>query len=285
KSYGGKTKELAGFDSTCRPSPVLVSSSEFIAFGCRASHTPQVIAGFNLRGEEMWEQNMTESYVSPSFSYAPGSGRFAISRVLTHTSMVETEMVSPEIFDSQVVTVYQTDSGRQLLRVDAAPIARAGQNFALSPDGMRLAVVRNDALEIYNLPQLTMDERKAVQMAEASAPQIDGDPALLLSATGSGPAGSDGGTSSAAPRPQVPQTAASTVPASTSTQTPPPPAVDSAKPAEPSTSAAQPQAAQQNESSSGDQVGDAPEQRRRPPTLYAPGESHGNDPAHRDDPR
>ncbi|HMF53705.1 MAG TPA: hypothetical protein VK593_05105, partial [Edaphobacter sp.] len=32
QSFGGKSKDLAAFDSTCRPSPMLVSRSEFIAF-------------------------------------------------------------------------------------------------------------------------------------------------------------------------------------------------------------------------------------------------------------
>ena len=43
----------------------------------------------------------------------------------------------------QSVVVYQTESGKQLLHVDCSPIARAGQNFALSPDGMSLAVIRD----------------------------------------------------------------------------------------------------------------------------------------------
>jgi hypothetical protein len=286
KSYGGQTKELAGFDSTCRPSPILVSRSEFIAFGCHASHTPQVIGAFNMRGEEMWEQNMSESYVSPSFAYAPGSGRFAISRVLTRASMVEDETVSADMFDSQAVTVYQTDSGRQLLRVDVAPIARAGQNFALSPDGMRLAVIRDGSLEVYSLPPLTPDDRKAVQMAEASAPQIDGDPTMLVSASSSGPAAASGGaTSSSGPAAQPPRAADTALSGSSAEQNPPVPPAGSAKPvaAETSTQPANARAAE--ETAPPTNVGDAPEQRRRPPTLYAPGESHSNDPAHRDDPR
>jgi hypothetical protein len=285
KSYGGQTKELAGFDSTCRPSPVLVSRSEFIAFGCHASHTPQVIGAFNMRGEEMWEQNMSESYVSPSFAYAPGSGRFVISRVLTRASMVEDETVSADMFDAQAVTVYQTDSGRQLLRVDAAPIARAGQNFALSPDGMRLAVIRNGSLEVYSLPQLTSDERKAVQMAEASAPQIDGDPAMLLSASGSGPTNSGNSTGSAAVAPQSQQTANTASANSGATQTPPPSPADSGRPAAVETGIQATNRQNSEETAPPSNLGDAPEQRRRPPTLYAPGENHGNDPAHRDDPR
>lgn len=291
KSYGGKTKELAGFDSTCRPSPMLVSRSEFIAFGCHLSHTPQVIGAFNMRGEEMWEQNMTESYVAPTFAYAPGSGRFALSRVLTRSSLVDSESFSPELFEGQMVTVYQTDSGRQLLRVDAAPIARAGQNFALAPDGMSLAVVRGDTVEVYNLPPLTSDERKAVQMANASAPQIDGDPSMLLSSGGNASAGptaasSDSGAS-AAPPPQPVSPAESSSTANTAPESVQAPAADSPAAAHPSSvppaAESQPGGAREKTNTSSNESAE-PEQ-RRPPTLYGPGESHGSDPAHRDDPR
>jgi hypothetical protein len=270
QTYGGKVKELAAFESTCRPMPILVSRSEFIAFGCHLSHTPQVVGAFNLRGEEMWEQNLTESYVSPTFSYAPENGRFALSRVLTRSSLVDTDMVSPDLFDGQSITVYQTDSGRQLLHIDASPIARAGQNFSLSPDGMKLAVIRGDAIEIFQLPPLTPKEREAVQMAVASAPQIDGDPSLALAS------GEQGSSSS----PTLPKEAPQPAPESSdpSAKQEPNPAPAGSQDQESATSAAI------SESSSGDgakvpatsqkdETQAEPEQHRKPPTLYAPGES------------
>ncbi|RZU42613.1 hypothetical protein [Edaphobacter modestus] len=280
RSYGGKVKELASFDSTCRPSPMLVSRSEFIAFGCHLSHTPQIVAAFNMRGEAMWEQNMTESYISPMFSYAPGSGRFALSRILTRSSLVDSDSLAPELFDGQVVVVYQTDSGRQLLRIDASPIARAGQNFALAPDGLSLAVVRNEALEVYSLPPLTSKEREAVQMAEASAPPVDGDPALLLSSGAAASSSNEGDapSSSASPSPAVQGGEAG---ASDSTVGPP------AKPPELASDAGATEAPAATETGERKQetgaartetspAGDSPEQPRRPPTLYSPGESRDN---------
>jgi hypothetical protein len=175
RTYGGKVKELSPFESTCRPTPILVSRGEFIAFGCHLSHTPQVLAGFNMRGEEMWEQNMPETYVAPTFDYAPKAGRFVLSRVLTHSSVVQGgDILMPELVSGQSIVVYQTDSGRQVLRIDASPVVRAGQNFALSPDGLSLAVVRGDSIEIHSLPPLTPKEREAVQKAELSAPGDDG---------------------------------------------------------------------------------------------------------------
>ncbi len=252
QSFSGKVKELAAFDSTCRPSAMLVSRSEFVAFGCHATSTPQIIGGFNLRGEEMWEQSMTESYVSPMFVFASGAGRFALSRVLTHSAAVDADAFTQEQFDGQAITVYQTDSGRQLLRVDATPISRAGQNFALSPDGLRLAVLQNDTVAIYGLPALTSKEREAVQMAEAAAPQIDGDPALALREKGTG--------AMTAPTADVLPSGMEAAPgASSVNQGPIAPAADAA-PAS-------------NSQGSGQTVGDAPpEQRRKRPTLYNPGE-------------
>lgn len=284
-TYGGKVKELAAFDSTCRPSPMLVSRSEFIAFGCHLSHTPQVVGAFNMRGEEMWEQNMTESYVSPTFSYAPDSGRFALSRVLTRSPIVESDSVSPEMFDGQSIVVYQIDSGRQLLRVDAEPIARAGQNFALSPDGMSLAVIRNDTVEIYTLPQLSPQDRQAVQLGEASAPQIDGDPAVAL-AGGQGASATPlqaSQTERPSPPPSVPQSSAPAVPASAA------PAASSsgsqAQSADSAGSAADTGKQREPRESSEDPSAEQPEQHRKPPTLYAPGESRENTSSQQENPK
>ena len=263
QTYGGKVKELAGFDSTCRPTPTLVSRSEFIAFGCHLSHTPQVVGAFNMRGEEMWEQNLTENYVSPMFAYAPESGRFALSRVVTRSSLVDSDMVMPELFEGQSITVYQTDSGRQLLHIDANPIARAGQNFSLSPDGMKLAVIREDAIQIFQLPALTPKERQAVQAAAASAPQIDGDPALALASNGQ-----ESPSSAAAPQKE------------TSPPAPVTPQESNSAPAEGQTTST-PVSSSNSSSRDGskaaaatDQENQAQPEPRKPPTLYAPGESH-----------
>ena len=270
-TYGGKVKELSPFDSTCRPMPVLVSRSEFIAFGCGLSHAPQVVGAFNMRGEEMWQQNLNESYIAPTFAYAPKGGRFVMSRVLTHSGIVQAgDILVPELVAGQSIVVYQTDSGRQVLRVDAAPVVRAGQNFALAPDGMSLAVLRGDAIEIYSLPSLTPKEREAVKVAEASAPQDDGTPGLS----------SDGGSSNESAN------AGSVAPSDTKSDASSQQSSDPA-PALPAAANATDTSAQGNSASTASQDPPAPaattqdqaappEQPRKPPTLYnEPGEHPG----------
>ena len=169
-SYAGKLVELSPFDSSCSPAPLFVSHGEFIAFGCRNGAGRKQVGGFNMRGEEMWEQGLFGDYTSPSLAFAPLGGRFALSRVLLRTSFVADQALSADEISGQTVVVYQTGSGKQLLRVDCSPVERAGQNFTLSPDGLALAIVHADAIEIYNLPPLTDKDQTAIKLAQTSAP-------------------------------------------------------------------------------------------------------------------
>jgi hypothetical protein len=170
-SFAGKTNELAPFDSTCRPMPLFVSRSEFIALGCHNGNTRQVVGGFNMRGEEMWEQNVFGDYLAPSMDFAPSSGRFVFSRVLLRSSTAENQLLTTEEMSGQSIIVYQTSSGKQILHAECSPVERSGQNFTLSPNGLGLAVIHADAIEIYSLPPLTAKEQSDVKLAEASAPQ------------------------------------------------------------------------------------------------------------------
>jgi hypothetical protein len=100
--------------------------------------------------------------------------------------MVSSEMGADSLLASSLVTgqevqVYQSYNGKQLFRMDCSPVERAGQNFALSDDGLRLAVVRESmvhhaatkdydayterstAVEVYPLPPLTDKDRAAVK--------------------------------------------------------------------------------------------------------------------------
>lgn len=169
-SYSGKVDELSPFDSTCPPAPIFVSHSEFIAFGCRNGHTIQSFGGFNMRGQEMWEQGLFGDFIAPSLAYAPSSGRFAFSRILLRGTALPDQPVSSDEVGAQSVVVYQTDSGKQLLHAECSPVERAGQNFTLSPDGLSLALIHADAIEIYRLPPLTPKDETAIKLAQTSAP-------------------------------------------------------------------------------------------------------------------
>jgi hypothetical protein len=190
--HAGKVDELSSFDTSCFPRPMFVGHSEFVAFGCRGAPDKIDFAGFSMKGEEMWQQNFYETYVNPTFAFAPEAGRFALGRTIVSGDVDPQAPLPASQVTAEEVRVYQTHDGRQLFRIECSPIERAGQNFALSPDGQRLVVVRetmvkhpgtkdtpaytqNEAsAEVYALPELTAEDQAAVKEAKTLAPADTG---------------------------------------------------------------------------------------------------------------
>ena len=126
--------------------------------------------------------NFSDLHAYPSIVSAVSAGRFALSRTQTLSHIFGSETPSSSQLTGQEVRVIQTYNGRQLLRVPTSPIQRVGQNFALSPDGLSLAVIHDNAavhgeetlhdtaVEIYDLPQLSQKDRKEIDAEAALAP-------------------------------------------------------------------------------------------------------------------
>ena len=87
-----------------RPSsdPVSLSPS-----GAGAATTGMCSPGFNIKGEEMWQQNFLDSYLSPTFAFAPAAGRFALGRTI-----VSSEMDADSPLAASTVTCYWSKSLR-----------------------------------------------------------------------------------------------------------------------------------------------------------------------------
>lgn len=299
----GKVNELLAFDTSCFPRATFVGHSEFVVFGCRGSDDKQDVAAFNLKGEEMWQQNFTDTHVTPTFSFAPEAGRFALGRTIV-AGLMDPESLPAAAVSGQEVRVYQSYNGRQLFRMDCSPAERAGQNFALSPDGMRIAVVRevlvrhaatkdyeayvehSTGVEVYTLPPLTDKDRSAVKQAETSAPADTGgriDVALArisakkAAATVTGelsPSAKDTAAKDTAQAKQAPPSIADAVAAAAPSPPEPPAPTTTAQagsepPASPTAIGDPPVA---NE---GDVEQTGP---RKPPTLYSPDEKNPSKP-------
>jgi len=277
--HAGKVRELAGFDTTCVPRATFVGHGEFVAFGCRGSADRQDLAGFNLKGDAMWQQNFLDTHEYPTFAFAPEAGRFALERTIAG-SVSTASLLAPSEVNTQEVRVYQSHDGRQLLRATCSPVERAGQNFALSPDGLELAVVqetmvhhaatqddpayadKETAVQVFALPPLTEKDRTAVKDAEAMAPEDSGagiDVSLMRLSDRSGDArgGDAGGRATAGGGDAEDLTPLPTAP----------PVSEQAEQSAATVAGAAGEAGGVVEE--GDAVPDAP---RKAPTLYGPGE-------------
>ncbi len=240
QSHSGKRLELSAYDTTCAPRPYFVSRTDFIAFGCHGAPDKSQLSAFNLRGEEPWLTVYSGQYISPSLATAPDAGRFALSRILLSSAgYFDADNIQPDELTGQEIAVMQTHDGRTLLKVQASPIQRTGQNFDISPDGLSFTVIRGGNLEVYHLPPLTAADQKQLQLAAASLPEKNSASIQLMSKKIAAPSAAEDASK------------ALTVPSA--------PAADMAAPTPSAPAAA--------ENTVGDAPPDAP---RKPPTLYDP---------------
>lgn len=169
-AHDGKKLELAPFDTNCTPHAYFISRSDFVAFGCQVGGIKPTLAGFNLKGENAWISVLGGQQLPPSITASPESGRFALNRVLITATAENVENLQPEEMTAQEITVIQSYDGRQLQKVNAGPIQRAGHNFDLSPNGLSLAVLQSGNLAIYKLPALSGKDQAALKLARAMEP-------------------------------------------------------------------------------------------------------------------
>jgi hypothetical protein len=249
QSHAGKRLELSPFDTTCSPSPFFVSRTDFVAFGCHGSSDRLEFSGFNLRGEEPWIQMLSGQQIAPFIVSAPEAGRFAFSRILVTGSFYDLDNLLPDEIASQEIMVLQSYDGRILLKLQASPAQRAGQNFDISPDGLSFTVIRNGNLEVYQLPALTAKDQEQLKVAASYMPERnEARIRLIPDRPAQTPAESAKSAQVAADSAKV-----FTVGANPSTQSGTP---------EPGPSS--------NPSDATPTLGDAPANQRTPPSLYGP---------------
>ena len=168
--FDGKTRQLGGLETTCRPRPQFVSSVEFVVFGCRGSSEKWEMAGMDLRGQVMWVNSLGDNNAFRSLRAAPAAGRVALSRAYATTVLADQVEFSPEQLTGQDVRVMQVETGGELLRVEASPIERSGENYAIAQDGMSVAVIHDGHVEVYALPKMSGKEEKERERLLAAAP-------------------------------------------------------------------------------------------------------------------
>ncbi len=173
-----------------------------------------MIGGFDMRGRQMWQQNFFESFVYPTFSYAPEAGRFALSRALLPgaSGTFAGVDVAAEALTGQDIQVMQMGTGKQIFHLTVMPVQRAGQNFSLAGDGTALAVIRSGALEVYWLPQLSGKDKMEVAGARGITIERENGPiklptrskAVVMAAKEAGPEAERPAERPVAPTPKKP---------------------------------------------------------------------------------
>ncbi|MGC2300110.1 MAG: hypothetical protein WA476_14985 [Acidobacteriaceae bacterium] len=150
--FHGDPHIVAQVRSGCHPSVKPLSGTVALVEGCALDGTDHAIDVVSMDGKELWRDRWQNRYVWAWFDTAANGSRFAYESIAVSRPISTFDALYPEDITGQIVGVYDTESGKLVLVRDASPVLTAGQNVALSPDGMRFAVLRKGAIEIYDLP-------------------------------------------------------------------------------------------------------------------------------------
>jgi hypothetical protein len=150
--FSDARRYLGYLSSTCPPRFTFLSEEQALVSICRGSEQALTLAALTMDGLELWEQNFSEQHTALHLLAQPAAGRFAMSRVLTNAPVTHDVDLDPDRATAEEVLVFDMRTGEIVMQTTALPMEIAAQNYALSTDGSKLAVLKNMTLEIYNLP-------------------------------------------------------------------------------------------------------------------------------------
>jgi hypothetical protein len=153
--FKGEARLLTEVESSCQPTEEPVSHDVTLIFSCPRSGNDHLVSAINLDGKLLWQQRWDARYIWPTFQLTQNGSRFAYSSLEVSRPVGPMDPVDQDSILKQMVGVFDTASGKLLLVKNATPILSAGQNYALSPDGTRFVILRDGALEVYNLPPVS----------------------------------------------------------------------------------------------------------------------------------
>lgn len=171
----GKDAMLGDVVSTCRPSAGFLSNSDILVETCNGNDTAVIMTVVTLGKKELWQHTLIDAGTEPNVHTTPGSGRFAISRILLNgISSPGADVPGQDDVRRQQIDVMDIQNGALVAQVVAVPAERGAQNFSLSSDGRRLAVLQKNSIALYELAPLQdfpADKIKPSDMIFVAAPE------------------------------------------------------------------------------------------------------------------
>jgi hypothetical protein len=163
--FTGDEVVLGRVASTCTPHEHFVNQEALIIESCGPKSSDVFLDAWTIDGKKLWSGKRDGHLVWPTFAYSRSGDRFAISllRISHYIDLIDS--LNDEDVREQVVQVFDSATGALLMSTTASPVLSGGQNFALSGDGEKLAVLHDGAIEIYQVPPPPGPEKIETQVA------------------------------------------------------------------------------------------------------------------------
>ena len=150
--FRGAERKFATIRSACVPTLTPVANSIIVAGVC--SGDGRSFAGYDLTGLLLWRVPVDDDRHYQRFLFTRNGAHFAIESLHANRPLAALDPLDDKVIDAQIIDIYDTTTGVRIGSLRTTPVFTAGQNADFSPDGTRIAVLHDGAIEIYSLNEL-----------------------------------------------------------------------------------------------------------------------------------
>jgi hypothetical protein len=151
--FHGAEHQIASVHSLCAPAVRAISDSVLLVTTCDKGNQ-RTFQGFNLQGLLLWQIPLLPTQYYPRIIPIANDAHFAIEFLRLKNSHAAPVPLTREDIDGEDIDIYDTLSGVRIANFETAPAYTGGSNVDFSPDGTRMAVLHDGAIEIYAISDL-----------------------------------------------------------------------------------------------------------------------------------
>jgi hypothetical protein len=151
--FDGTKRKIATLHSLCPPLVQAITDNMWMATTCSKSGQ-KALQGYNLQGSLLWQISLAPDQYYPRLIPIPNGSHFAIESLRVKHPHAALDPLTKEDIDGEDIDIYDTLSGVRIATFQTTPAYTGGTNVDFSPDGTRMAVLHDGAIEVYSLNDL-----------------------------------------------------------------------------------------------------------------------------------
>jgi hypothetical protein len=148
KPQGERTK-LLDIESDCAPTLTMVAHDAVVVGFCKGSS--ESVMGVGMDAKLLWKPHDAQ-WTWPYIARTEVGNRFAVQSIKVGWSVGVNDSLDERDMAMGKVLVYDVATGAEAFSTVLTPLYTTFHGIALSPDGMRLATLRDGCLEVFELP-------------------------------------------------------------------------------------------------------------------------------------
>jgi VWFA-related protein len=179
-----KRRDLMQVRSPCKPDVLFPTDKTLLVGRCSSNSDAYSISVFTLGGHPLWRQRWSQHQYNPAVLSSDDGSRIVVGTLTANRDRQEPAPSDDKVSSQDVeqdIRVLEAATGKEILEAEAKTAFLMNENYSVSPDGRKLAVVDGTRLNLYDLPPMTTEERARYLAMNADAPDLD---ALTASSAG-----------------------------------------------------------------------------------------------------